>query len=106
MEEKKTIHCKFTYQCGICGKEHQSVYDRMNCEMECVKRQQEEERKAAEEKQRAEQKSRKDEVDKALEHLHALVSAYVKDFGNYEYGDGNPRPTFYWPSRLWNYFWD
>ena len=106
MEEKKNIYCKFTYKCGICGKEHSSVYDRMNCEMACVKKQQEEERKAAEEKKKAEQKARKTEVDEALEHLHELVSTYVKDYGHYEYGDGNNDPSFYWPSRLWNHFWD
>lgn len=103
--DKKDIRCKFTYKCGICGKEHPSVYDRMNCEMACVKKQQEEERIAEEAKRKEEQKARKSEVDKALEHLHELVSAYVKDYGHYEYEDGDENTNFYWPSRLWHRFW-
>lgn len=104
--EKKDIRCKFTYKCGICGKEHSSVYDRMNCEMACVKKQQEEERKVAEAKKKEEQMLRKKVVDEAFENLHRLVTDYVKDYGHYEYADGGEDTNFYWPSRLWNHFWD
>ena len=102
MEEKNNIYCKFTYKCGICGKEHSSVYDRMNCEMACVKKQQEEERKAAEAKEKEEQKARKAEVDAAFTKLYDLVGAYVRDYGHYEYGDGGENTNFYWPSRMWH----
>lgn len=105
MEEKNNIYCKFTYKCGICGKEHPSVYDRMNCEMACVKKKQEEERQAAEAKKKEEQNTRKAEVDAAFEHLHKLVTAYVKDYGHYEYSDGGEDTNFHWPSRLWHSFW-
>lgn len=106
MEEKNNIYCKLIYKCGICGKEHLSVYDRMNCEMVCVKKQQEEERKAAEAKKKEEQKLRKTAVDEAFENLNKLISAYVKDYGHYEYGAGGEDTNFYWPSRLWHNFWD
>lgn len=102
--KEKNIYCKFTYKCGICGKEHPSVQERMNCEMACVRKQQEEERKAAEAKKKEEQKIRKEEVDAALRNLHKLVSAYVEDYGYYSYDDADDKCNFYWPSRLLNHF--
>ena len=105
MEDKKNIHCKFTYQCGICGKEYNNVIDRAKCEIACTEKAEEEAKKAAEAKKKEERKIRKMEVDEAFEHLHALVTAYVKDYGHYEYGDGGQDTNFYWPSRLWHNFW-
>ena len=106
MDKKNTINCKFTYKCGICGKEFNNVLDRAKCEIACAEKAEEAAKKAAEEKKKEEQKIRKKEVDTALENLHKLVSAYVKDYGHYEYGDGGEDTNFYWPSRLWSYFWD
>lgn len=102
---EKNIYCKFTYKCGVCGKEYNNVPDRARCEITCTKRIEEEARKAAEEKKVAKQKMRKEAVDEALENLHRLVSEYVKDYGHYEYGDGGEDTNFYWPSRLWHSFW-
>ena len=39
------------YICGICGARYESVQERANCELKCVKKIEEEERKAAEEKE-------------------------------------------------------
>jgi hypothetical protein len=105
MEDKKNIRCKFTYQCGICGKEYNNVLDRAKCEIACTEKAEEEARKIAEAKKKEEQKVRKAEVDEAFEHLHKLVTAYVKDYDHYEYGDGGDNTNFYWPSRLWHNFW-
>lgn len=101
--EDNNIYCKFTYKCGICGKEYSNVQERMNCEMACVKRQQEEEKKAAEAKKQAEKDARKAEVDEAFERLHELMTAFVKDYGHYEY-DGEAT-NFNWPSKLYHRFW-
>ena len=106
MENENNIYCKFTYKCGICGKEYDKVLDRARCEIDCTKKIEEEARKAAELKKKEEQKIRKEEVDEVFENLHKLVSAYVKDYGHYEYGDGGEVTNFHWPSRLWNHFWD
>lgn len=105
MEEKKTINCKFTYKCGICGEEYGSVLERANCEISCAKKVKEAARKAEEEKKAAEKTMRKETVDEALENLHRLVTEYVKDYGHYEYGDGGEYTNFYWPSRAWHRFW-
>jgi len=106
MGEKKNIHCKFTYKCGICGAEHPSVLERAHCEIKCAKKAEEEARKAEEAKKAAEQTMRKEAVDEAFENLHRLVTEYVKDYGHYEYGEGGDNTNFYWPSRLWNHFWN
>ena len=105
MENKKEIHCKFTYKCGVCGKEHSSVLDRAKCEIECSKRIEEEARKTAEAKKKEEQKIRKAEVDAAFKKLYDLMDAYVKDYGHYEYDDGGEDTNFHWPSRMWHRFW-
>ena len=103
--EKKNINCKFTYKCGICGKEYSNVLDRAKCEIACAEKAEEEARKAAEAKKKEEQKVRKAEVDAAFEHLHKLMTAYVEDYGHYEYSDGGEDTNFYWPTRVWHSFW-
>lgn len=104
--DKKDIKCEFTYQCGICGKSYKNVLDRAKCEIACTERIEAEAKKAAEEKKKVEQTLRKKAVDEAFENLHRLVTAYVKDYGHYEYGDGGENINFHWPSRLWHSFWD
>ena len=104
--ETKDIYCKFSYKCGICGKEFDNVLDRAKCEIECSKKAEEEAKKAAEAKKREEQMARKAEVDRAFKTLYDLMDAYVKEYGHYEYGDGGVETNFYWPSRAWSSFWN
>ena len=101
--EENTVARKIRYKCGICGKSHFSVYDRMNCEMSCVKKQQEEERKAAEAKKVAEQKLRKEAVDEAIQRAAKLQRDYINDYGHYEY-DGELVENIFLPSKLWHHF--
>ena len=101
MEDR--IYCKSAYKCGICGSEYESVQSRMNCEMTCIKKQKEEEKKAAEAKKFAEQKLRKEAVDEAIKRAAKLQREYVKDYGNYEY-DGGLVENIFIPSKLWHYF--
>ena len=103
--EEKNIYCKFTYKCGVCGAEYNSVLDRAKCEITCTEKAEEEARKVAEAKKKEEQAVRKLEVDKAFEELHKLITEYVKDYGHYEYSDGGEDTNFHWPSRLWHNFW-
>ena len=102
MEENK-IYCRQAYKCGICGNEYESVQSRMNCEMACIKRQKEEERKAEEAKKAAEQKLRKEAVTEAIKRAAKLMNDYVKDYGHYEY-EGEIVPNVFWPSKIWGFF--
>ena len=104
--EKKEVKCKFRYQCGICGTEYPDILSRAKCEIACAEKAEAEAKKAAEEKKKAEQVKRKVEVDTAFLELHRLVTAYVKDYGHYEYDNGGEDTNFYWPSRAWSHFWN
>ena len=103
--EEKNVHCKTTYKCGICGNAYDSVQKRMNCEMACVKKQMEEEKKAAAEKKMAEKKTRKEAVDKAVNVAVRLMAEYIRDYGPYEY-DENTMNGYALPNKLWKYFWN
>ena len=96
---------KIVYECAICGNRYETITERYKCEMSCVKRAEEEAKIAEENKKKEEQKTRKAEVDAAFENLNKLMSAYVKDYGHYEYSDGGEDTNFHWPSRLWHRFW-
>lgn len=91
------------YQCSICGTFHDYVVDRAKCEIACAEKAEKEAKAAAEAKKKEEQKVRKAEVDAAFKNLHKLMSAYVNDYGHYEYdGDGS---NFAWPSKVYHRFW-
>jgi rubredoxin len=86
MKEENKMYAKPQYKCAICGKIYDNVQGRMNCEMECLKKQKEEERAAAEAKKKAEKDSRYNEVNAALDNAYALVNKYVEDYGSFTYG--------------------
>ena len=92
-----------TYKCGFCGTVYDEIYDRMNCESACHKKYTEEIKAAEEARKKEEQNDRKAEVDAAFERLHELITAFVKDYGNYEYDGENT--NFVWPSKLYHRFW-
>ena len=107
MEENK-IFCKPAYKCGICGKEYSTVQDRMNCEMTCVKLQQEEAKKAAEAKKDAERKADFEEASKAIDNAWRLVNKCIEKHGVFKYnGKLNNIDVFnmdFFPSKLLHYF--
>ena len=98
-------YCKPAYKCGLCGEEFTNVKDRSACEVACLLKKQEEEKKAAAAKKQEERNARKAEVDAAVVNLQELITAYVKDYGYYEYDDGGDDTNFHWPSRMWHRFW-
>ena len=105
MEDNK-MYCKPIYKCGICGKEYPSIAERMKCEQACLRKQEEDAKKAAEAKKNAEKNTRKDEVTQAIEYASELLNKYISDYGAYSY-DGkklNDTSDYFWPSRLWHYF--
>lgn len=76
---------KETYKCGICGTEHDNIFDRAKCEMACFEKQKEEARKLAESKKKAEKDARQLEVDKAIEYVDGLLEKFIEDYGSYHY---------------------
>lgn len=98
MENKKPM-----YNCGICGEVYDSIPERVKCEQACLKKQEEEAKKAAEAKKNAEKNVRKKEVMAAIENANELLRDFVKDYGSYElYYDVNNvnDEKWFWPSKL------
>lgn len=108
MEENK-IYNKPMYKCAICGEIYNSVQERMNCEMTCWKKQEEEAKKAAEAKKNAEKDARFEEASKALDNAFALVNKCVEDYGTFKYNgklkDLDLLNMDFFPSKLWHHFW-
>ena len=86
------MYAKPMYKCAICGEVYDSIAQRMNCEQTCLKRQEEEERKAAEAKKAAEYEARVEEVKIAFNKAYELRDKFVADYGEYHY------------SRMWDDF--
>jgi len=86
MENK--MYTKPQYKCGVCGKIYDSIIERAQCEVTCVKHQEEEARKAAELKKQEEQASRKANVDAQVKTTLNAIKEYTHDYGYYHY-DGD-----------------
>ena len=97
------------YTCGVCGANYDSIQERAECEMTCVKKIKEEERKAAEAKKKAEKETRQQEVTAALDNAFALMNKFMEDYGTYHYNgkikDLNAANMDFFPSKLWHHFW-
>ena len=76
---------RLAYKCGICDKEYESIQERAECELSCLRKKEEEERLAAAKKKAEEQRTRKAEVDKAVDRANELIDKYVEDYGTYRY---------------------
>ena len=73
------------YKCAVCGEVYGSIAQRMNCEQTCLKKQEEEARKAAEAKKAAEYKARVEEANMAFDKAYELKDKLVEDYGSYTY---------------------
>ena len=91
------------YKCAICEKTHADVMSRAKCEIACMEKIKESERKVAAAKKAAEQKMRKDAVDEAIQRAAKLQRDYINDYGHYEY-EGQLVENVFLPSKLWSYY--
>lgn len=89
MENENMMYAQPMYKCAICGKVHESIPARIQCETSCYQKQELEAKKAAEAKKKAEQAARKKEVDEAFDKAMQLREAYLKDYDSYAYEYSN-----------------
>lgn len=87
MENK--MYAKQAFKCSVCGKEYEQAMDRARCEIACLRRKEEEDRKAAELRKKEEKAARKAEVDAAFDKAMQLREAYLKDYDTYIYTYNN-----------------
>ena len=86
MENK--MYAKQQYKCAICGKIHDELKARINCESACLKKQEEEAKKAADLKKQQEHDARKADTDAKVKAAIEAINLYTKDYGFYTY-DGD-----------------
>ena len=96
------------YTCGVCGTNYDSIQERAECEMTCVKKIKEEERKAAEAKKKAEKAADFAEASAAIDNVYAMINKCVEKHGEFTYSDklkDCKEPIVnYFPSRFWHHF--
>ena len=73
------------YKCAVCGGVYDSIAQRMNCEQMCLKKVEEEKRKAAEEKKMAEYDARLKEVNNAFKKAYDLKNKFDADYADLKY---------------------
>lgn len=102
---ENNMYTKPMYKCAICDSVYESVSDRMKCEQKCLKRQEEEAKKAAALKKQQEHDARKADTDAKVKAAIDAVNAYTKDYGFYTY-DGDPVSLLgdISPSKLLHHF--
>lgn len=89
MDDK--VGTKTVYKCAVCGEVYDSIAQRMGCEQACLKKQEEDERKATELKKAAEYETRKNEVDEAFNKAYELKDKFIQDYGRYTYNKTTDR---------------
>lgn len=103
------IYTKPTYKCAVCGEIYESVQDRMNCEMTCIKQQQEAEKKEAAARLQAAKDECFAEASAALDNALALVNKCIENYGTFQYTgklkDNDLLNMDFFPSKLWHHFW-
>ena len=102
MENK--MYTKPQYKCAICGEVYDELKDRVNCETKCIKKQEDEAKKAAELKKQQEQASRKSDADAKVKAAIEAVDAYTKDYGFYTYDGELTNTICEFPYKLLHHF--
>ena len=103
------ICAKPMYKCAICGEVYDSIAQRLNCEQTCLKKQEEEARKAAEAKKNAERNADFEEASSAIDNAWDLVNKCVEKYGTFKYNGKltnslEPLKVDFLPSKLFSYF--
>ena len=101
---ENNMYTKPMYKCAVCDSVYESISERMKCEQTCLKRQEEEAKKAAELKKQQEHAARKADADAKVKAALEAVNAYTKDYGFYTYGGDVSNMIDAFPSKLLHYF--
>lgn len=83
MENK--MYAKPQYKCAICGTIFDDLRDRINCEAECLMKQEVEEKKAAELKKKEAQETSNAHVTKLINEAYAALTEHIDKYGEYEH---------------------
>lgn len=81
----KKMYARQAFKCSVCNNEYNNALDRAHCELACLKRQEEEAKKAAELKKKEEKAARHAEVTKLIDDACVALTEYIELYGEYEY---------------------
>ena len=81
MENK--MYTKPQYKCAICGTIYDDLKERVNCETKCLRKQEEEAKKAAELKKQEEQDASNARVTKLINEAYAALTEHIDKYGEY-----------------------
>ena len=101
---ENNMYTKPMYKCAVCDNVYESINERMKCEQACLKKQEEEAKKAAELKKKQEHAARKADADAKVKAAIDAVNAYTKDYGFYTYDGEVSNMMCDIPSKLLHYF--
>ena len=82
---EKKMYARQAFKCSVCNNEYDNALDRAHCELACLKRQEEEAKKAAQLKKQEEQKARHAKVTELIDAACAALTEYIELYGEYEY---------------------
>lgn len=85
MNELKKDSPNPTYSCGICGKIHTSIEQRMECEQKCLAERKKAEAALAKQKLDEEKAKDRKEILDLYNTLEDKLSKYLKKYGNFDY---------------------
>ena len=85
MENENKMYVQEMWKCGICGETYDSISKRMQCEANCLHKQELEAKRLAEAKKKEEQADRHAKVTSLIESAHTALIDYEKDYGTYVY---------------------
>ena len=77
------------YQCAICGKNYNTVEERIKCEIECLAKYEESEKKKREEILQAEKKKRYEHIKELLSEANEELKEYLIDYDSFVLDENN-----------------
>ena len=83
MENK--MYARQAFKCSVCGQEYDNAMNRAHCELNCIRKQEEEAKKAAELKKQEERAASNANVTKLINEAYAALTAHIDLYGEYEH---------------------
>lgn len=89
------------YKCAICGKEHEELVNRIECETKCLK----ELKEAEAELKKAEYENRRiesaEEINEALHEVDQMLKAHMKEFKSFALSANYPHLKYIFNHSFW-----
>ncbi|MDD6827986.1 MAG: hypothetical protein PUE12_18110 [Oscillospiraceae bacterium] len=82
-KKSKTTNDSHRYKCAICGKNYNTIEERIKCEINCVTERKEVEKKMKEEQLKSDEQARYDHIKTLLSEANDEIKAYLNDYESF-----------------------